>query len=159
MARSDELTKCPDHLSTDALKAEAKDAEAAAEPKTADPRLCPTYTFDFAWRDPSGKVWEGRFTNKVLTIAERQQAGVMRARMAGGLPENSLDPLTSELNLMIAHLAFSLEETEKMPEWAKDLRQVRYPRLVQALYREVSAHEAAFLGFGEDSVGGAGAGR
>lgn len=150
--RSDDLTVTPDHLSTDDLKEEVKAAEDQAVPKEDDPKLKPEYTFDFKWTDPTGKVWAGTFTNKILTIKERQRVGIMMARMSGGMPETSMDALTSELNMITAHLAFSLEDTEEPPEWAKDLRDLRYTKLVQALFREVQSHESTFHGFGQDQV-------
>jgi hypothetical protein len=69
----------------------------------------------------------------------------MRARLAGGLPQESLDPLTREINLMVSHLAFSLVEK---PVWAEELRDLDDVRLLQAIYEEVLSHEASFHGYG-----------
>lgn len=148
--RSDDLTVTPDHLSTDDLKEEVKAAEDQAVPKEDDPKLKPVYTFNIEWTDPTGHVWSGKFTNKILTVGERQSAGSMRARMSGGMPENSLDALTSELNLITSHMAYSLGAVEDRPAWAKDLRELSYPKLVQAIYREVQSHETRFHGLEED---------
>lgn len=133
--------------STTQIKEEVEQAATLPEkgaPNLDDPKLKEEWTFQFKWLDPVGHVSAGTFTNKILSIAERQLSGAMRARLSGGVPFDSLDPLTDELNLILSHLAFSL--TVK-PKWAEDLRTVKYPALLQALYEEVASHEAVFLGF------------
>lgn len=109
-----------------------------------DPRGQKEYTFDFKYKDGNGKIWKGRFTNKILTLRDRQGVGVVRARLAAGLPSEALDPLTAEINLMLAHMSFSLIER---PEWAKDLSTLEDVRVVQALYEEVLLHEGTFHGY------------
>jgi hypothetical protein len=96
----------------------------------------------------------GDFTNKVLTIRERQMLGVMRARLSGGMTYDALDPLTNEINYMVAHLAFSLGDEKDRPEWARDLRDTENVALLQALYAEVASHEAMFFGWGTASATG-----
>lgn len=132
-----------------------KQAEAAVEAKTPeqtkeekadrDPRTKPEYPFDFEWKDGNGKVWKGKFKNTRLTIRQQQLVGVLQAQMSGNTPYNALDGLTQEINLMIAHLAFSLDE-EARPDWGKDLRDLDSIELLQALYKEVALHEAIFHG-------------
>ena len=117
----------------------------ANEPTKPDPRGEKSYTFQLDYEDARGKKWAGQFTNKILNIHERQKVGTMRAMLSGGQPFDSLDELTSELNLMVAHLAFSL--TEK-PKWAANLRALEDYQLLQAIYEEVNSHESYFLGWG-----------
>lgn len=105
------------------------------------------YTFRINYTDNRGRVWEGEFTSKILSIRERQNAGALRARMSGGAALDSLDALTTELNLMLAHMAYSLTDR---PDWAKDLSSLEDIGLIQAIYTEVAAHEANFLGWGEN---------
>lgn len=102
------------------------------------------YTFQFSWKDGRGKNWNGEFVNEVLSIKQRQMVGILRARMAAGIPVTALDELTQEVNLMIAHMSYSLVER---PQWAEDLQALDDIRLLQELYQEVLAHEAIFLGY------------
>lgn len=142
----------PDHLleslggSTEELKQEIEGAEKAGEgtPDLDNPRLQKEYEFDFSWKDGRGKVWAGKFTNKILSIKQQQGVGVMRARFAGDTPVNAQDGFTAELNLMLAHMSFSLT---KRPTWAEDLRELDNHRILQELYTEVMAHEASFFGY------------
>lgn len=115
--------------------------------KKPNPKDNREYPFVFSHTDGHGKVWKGNFTNKVLTIRDRQSVGVLRARLASGVPVVALDDMTQEINLMIAHLTFSLTER---PDWAKDLQSLDDIRLLQELYLEVASHEAHFLGYGKD---------
>lgn len=146
----------PDHLRTlipeevDALKdAIGKKVEQLAEgdvpeKESTDPKAQREYTFDFRWKDGRGKVWAGKFTNKVLSIRDRQLVGIMRSNLAGGISPAALDALTAEINLMIAHLSFSLTAR---PKWAEDLLTLDDVRLLQEIYMEVANHEATFLGY------------
>ena len=109
-----------------------------------DPRSQSQWVFKFRHEDGLGKVWEGEFTNKILSIRERSLVGITRARLAGGLPTEAIDEYTEELNLIMAHLMFSLEEA---PDWAKDLQSLESFELLQAIYMEVSSHEAYFRGW------------
>lgn len=102
------------------------------------------YTFKLNWKSGTGKVWTGEFTNRVLTIKDRRLMGIMRSRLAGGLSLDSLDALTAEINLILAHLSFSLE---RRPKWAEKLEDLHDPELLRAIYKEVSAHEEIFLGW------------
>ena len=111
-----------------------------------DPRAQPEYSFKFKYKDANGKDWAGDFVSKIPTIQDRQRIGILRAQLSGGLPNNSLDPLTSELNLMIAELTFRLKQR---PKWADNLRTILDFGLVQTLYAEVASHEAYFLGWDE----------
>ena len=142
----------PKHLTSDdakkALDQEVKalaavDDEGKKEDPERDPKTQKKYPFDFEWTDENGKVWKGHFVNQILDIRTRQLVGVQRARFALGMPVESLDELTQEINLMVAHLTLSL--TEK-PVWAEDLLAMDDVRLLQEIYTEVLAHEARFRG-------------
>lgn len=141
----------PDHLtSSDAaetLQAEfvEQTAEAAGKesPKKDDPKLRREYLFKFEWTDDRGKLWVGEFVNKILDIRKMQLAGVQRARFAMGMPVEAMDDAVLGLNLMVAHMMFSL--TGK-PAWAEDLLALDDVNLIQAIFAEVSAHEDTFRG-------------
>jgi len=122
--------------------------ESTTEFPTSGPREEREYTFVISWKDGRGKLWKGTFTNRVLSIRDRQTVGLMRARMAVGVALDSLDSLTSEINLMIAHLSVSLI---KRPDWASDLGALDEVRLLQEIYMEVLNHEATFFGYGKNS--------
>lgn len=146
----DRLT--PSHIeeelpsSTEDLKAEVE-ASTNPTPKEHDRsvklKANREYPFDFKWTSPNGKVWEGKFKNKILTIANRQNMGLTMARFGGGMPTESIDALTNEINIIIAHMMFSLVEK---PEWANDLRELNEIALIQAIYAEVDSHESTFFG-------------
>ena len=146
---ADELKErmTPTHLEqADDMKEDLE--KEAAKPQEKDPESDPKsqreYTFQFNWEDGQGKVWKGEFTNKMISIRERQLVGIMRARLAGGVPLEALDDLTAEINLIIAHLTFSLT---KRPDWASDLQELDDIRIIQEIYGEVLAHEGTFLGY------------
>ncbi len=101
------------------------------------------YTFLFEWEDGNGKVWKGEFTNQILDIKTQQMVGVMRARMGRGMPIESLPEITNEINLMVAHMTYSLSER---PGWAKSLDDLTDIALLQAIYMEVAKHDATFHG-------------
>ena len=140
------VTEVPEK--TEDLKKEIEESVDKEGEDKEDPKTQREYTFHFKWKAPkSTKVWEGDFTNKILDIRTRSQVGVMRARLALGVPLESLDELTAEINLMISHMAYSLIKT---PKWAEDLRDLTSIRLLQEIYEEVLAHEATFHGYTED---------
>lgn len=134
----------------DDLKKKVEEASLPEKPKVdpdkPDPRGEKKYTFNIEYKDARGKVWKGQFTNKILSIHERQQVGIMRSMLGAGQPVSSLDALTVELNLMVAHMSYSL--TEK-PQWAENLRSLEDPAVLQAIYTEVDSHESFFLGWGQ----------
>lgn len=143
----------PDHLTPGDQKDKVEKKAGALPGKTKeepekdpeeDPKTRREYTFDFEWKDGRGKVWKGKFTNEMLSIRKRQLVGVLRSELGNNLPVDALDQFTQEINLMLAHLAFSLT---KKPAWADDLSSLDDVRLVQEIYTEVAAHEATFLGY------------
>jgi len=144
------LRDAPVPEKTEDLKAEVEKAvdpppPDPEKPDLNDPKLKEEYAFTMDFTDARGGRHVGDFVNKILSIRERQMAGVMRARLNGALPPESLDPMTDELNLMVSHMAFSLV---KRPVWANELRDLNDPAILQELYKEVLSHEATFLGWG-----------
>lgn len=114
-----------------------------SEPKADDPKHQREYTFELDYTDTTGKKWTGQFRNQILSILQRQQVGAMKARLAGGVPFTSLDPYTTELNEMIAHLQISLRDK---PKWAAELSELLDDGVAEAIYEEVASHEAMFHG-------------
>lgn len=153
----DKLT--PKHIqeeipaSTAELKAEIE-AATSPESKKEDPSIelkrHSKYPFDFSWTSSNGTVWEGHFVNKILSIADRQNMGLTMARFGGGMPVESIDVLTNEINIIVSHMMYSLVEC---PDWAKDLRSLDDIALIQAIYEEVASHEATFFGPRTDKKG------
>jgi len=147
----------PDHLTVEEQREEvAKKAEEAKpkkedKPNDDDPRTQRVYVFDFEWRDGTGKVWRGKFENTVPDIQTRQLIGVLRSQLGNNVPFDALDPTVREMNLVIAHLSFSLT---KRPKWADDLGTLYSFELLQRIYEEVATHEAIFLGYGQTAATG-----
>lgn len=108
-----------------------------------DEKLQEEYAFHFKHTDGRGKVWEGDFVNKVLSIKDRGQAGILESTLNGGQPVDSMNDMIRSMNNAIAHMTFSLQ---KRPSWANDLRNLHDIGVVIALFGEVAEHEATFLG-------------
>lgn len=140
---TEELTKSVAHLVEASAEELKEEIDEATETTENDEKYKERYTFQFKWKDGRGKVWKGSFTNKILTIAEQQAVGILRAKLGGGMPSNTIDAFTNEINLMIAHMTYSLDD---VPEWAKDLRKLQSVELLQQIYLEVASHEATFFG-------------
>ena len=137
----------PDTPSEAELREQVEGASVPEKPKPEegpDPRGEKLYTFSIEYTDARGKEWKGQFTSKILSIHERSQVGATRAMLAGGQPTSSVDPLTAELNLCVAHMTWSLV---KRPDWAENLRALEDPALLQAIFAEVDSHESYFLGW------------
>lgn len=146
----------PTHLSTEELKDEvvekAQGVENPPEPEPdADPRANRRYPFNFEFKDGNGKVWKGKFVSEVPDIRTRTMIGSLQAQLANNVPADALEPGVRRLNLILAHLTFSLVER---PKWAEDLGALFDPQLLNAIYEEVAAHEATFLGFDEAPAAG-----
>ena len=122
--------------------------ETAAEPEetlTRDPKDSKVWTFQFKYEDSRGKTWEGAFTNKILTVRDRMNSGLLKAKLLGGAPIQSVDAYTDNLLEFVAHMTYSLI---KRPDWAKNLDQLLENEdadLVAAVYAEVQAHEAYYF--------------
>ena len=115
----------PKHLTTDEMKEQVEEDAQKVLPSKEEkrdiednPRMQREYPFDFRWEDGRGKVWKGKFTNTVPDIETRRFIGVLRAQLGNNIPFDSLDPVLREINLVIAHLTFSLT---RRPKWAEDL--------------------------------------
>lgn len=135
----------PEEIKKEILEKEKEEEEDQETKKiNGDLKMNEVYPFDLQWVSPKGKVWKGHFVNRILNIRDQQNVGLMRAKLSGGIPYESLDPLTKELNLMLAHLTFSLDER---PDWAADLTKLDSVELLQAIYGEVASHEATFRGY------------
>lgn len=148
----------PDHLTVEDQRDKVQEQTEAAKPKKEpegdpedNPRSQREYTFDFDWVDGNGKRWHGKFTNEVPDIQTRQYIGNLRSQLGNNIPFESLDPITREMNLVIAHLSFTLK---KRPKWADNLGALFNFELIQRIYQEVAEHEATFLGYGETAPAG-----
>jgi type IV secretory pathway VirB3-like protein len=145
------------HQSTQAAHRDAQTppANASAQVDQNDPRLQERYSFAFSWTNKRGKVFEGQFVNKILTIGEKMSAGVTRARMQMGVPLEALSLDTHNLLFMTTWLQQSLVEK---PTWASDLLALSSEELVRLIFAKVDDHERYFRGDatsdspGEESV-------
>lgn len=138
----------PKHLTVDELKdgvvEKAGEVQKVPEPDPdKDPRSQRSYTFDFKYKDGNGKDWTGKFTSEVPDIRTRTMIGSLQAQLSNNVPSDALEPGVRRLNLILAHLTFSLV---KRPKWAQDLGALFDPGLLNAIYEEVAQHEATFLG-------------
>lgn len=131
----------PVHLDDEAPNEEKAVQENPEKPE--DPKNNREYTFRISHTDGRGTTYEGKFRNRVLTLGDRRRVGVIRARLADGLPPEALDEITNEINFMASHLTVSLQER---PDWAKDLLGLDDLGTLQAIFAEVADHEATFLG-------------
>jgi hypothetical protein len=113
---------------------------------TDDPKDSREYTWQFDWTDKRGKPWRGEFTNRILSIRERQRQKVLKAQLSGNTPISALDGDAWTLNEMISHMTISLI---KRPDWAGELTDLLDEVLVEKLYEEVASHEATFHRRGE----------
>jgi hypothetical protein len=109
-----------------------------------DPKTLRDYNFEFEWKDGRGKVWKGSFISTVPDIRTRTLIGSLQAQLSNNVPVDALEPGVRRMNLIIAHLTFSLT---KRPKWAEDVGTLFDPELIQAIYEEVAKHEATFLGY------------
>jgi hypothetical protein len=120
------------------------DATIAAVPDM-DPRDSVEYTFDFNYADVRGKLWAGKFTNRILTISQRRAVKILKAKLGAQVSVAALDVAVWEMNEIISHLAYSLDTKAKgFPEWAKNLDALHDEAVVWALWKEVDGHEARF---------------
>lgn len=133
---------------------EEKEAEKEAEQEAEDPKLQESYTFSFEYKNGRGRITRGEFTNRILSHRGRQAVGLLQAQWQLGMSNASLDSEVSGMNYVLAHMAVSLKPG-KGADWARnadgdiELRDLTDIDLIQALYKEVSAHEATFHGYGD----------
>lgn len=145
----------PSHIPTDEDLKEEADAslatEDAPEEDPDDPRGKIEYTFDLDYKDARGKTWRGAFTDKILTLRDRQGVEIIRARYHGGLSMEAFSQEAVERNLILAHLSYSIV---KRPKWAEDLRALHDPGIVKDIFARSAEHEDFFLGWGPASAAG-----
>jgi hypothetical protein len=110
-------------------------AEAVDQPPDTE-----VWTFPFTYTDTRGSAWSGTFTNEILDLERQGYVAILRSRLQGGQPYDSIDPSVADLNLMVAWMSYSLRK-EGRPEWAKNLLKLRDPDIIGALYAKVRAHE------------------
>jgi len=125
--------------------------EVAKEPdESDDPRLKPSYTFPFSYKDARGREYKGIFTTHILSIDERIKSAALEATISGGVNYRAVDPNMAILTRAIAHMAFSLTKKSGVSPagWADDFFSMLDPDPVLALFEEVLAHEAFFRGLG-----------
>lgn len=140
------MTKIPnmlDHLDEEVSDADlraALDGSSSTEENPLDKEM---YTFAFSWTDKRGKTFKGTFTNKILNLGEQTKVSVLCAQMLGGMPLHSIDDNMRYITRIIAHMTFSL--AEKRPAWAENLRAIRDVGLIEALWKEVNAHESHYF--------------
>jgi len=124
---------------------EAEEAQVSGH----DPKDHEEYMFTLRHKTKRGKVYEGTFTNRILTTGENQQAAALKARFAAGMAFDSMEPTIRALNEAIAHMSYSLwskdGKTFRGPQWAQDLRDVLDQDAVFAVWQEVWAHESHFF--------------
>lgn len=132
---------------------QGKTAEEAAEAAVKLLKEKERYTFAFPlpWTKLPARakeLYKGTFTSIIPTLKVKQDIGVTRATLGGGIPFEALDPTTRELNLMAAHLFHRLDRSNLVtfPEWAKNLQAIKNTDVLYELYMEVASHEAIFWG-------------
>ena len=137
----------PDVPSIDVAKAMEDGAENDRYGANGVPLVVP---FDLDYVDARKRRWTGTFKFRALSVREKLQVGLTRARLAGGLSPASLDPGTNQILEVLAHLAVALVET---PEWAKDLSKVHDEGVLATLYEEAARHERRFHGAVDENAG------
>lgn len=100
------------------------------------------YEFNLDFVDRRKKRWSGTFRSQILSIRQERARGILAAKMAGGVPFESLDPVTQNVNHMLAHLAMSLT---LRPPWAEKIEELVELDVLQAIYAEVQAHVAHYF--------------
>lgn len=121
-------------------------AARAAEPSN-DPRNQKVWIFQFEYEDQKKAKKTGTFTNKILNLADRTKVDVFAAQLGGGLPFNSLDPISAERNRALAWLSLSLAEDR--PSWAKNLFEIEDEALLFSLWEKIQSHERFYFRGGE----------
>lgn len=135
----------------------ADDVVVAAPLARPDPRHAEEWTFSISYTSRRGKAYEGEFTNRILSVGEANTVQAAAARLALGVPFESLSPSARQLNEAIAHMSVSLfdkDGTLRGPEWARDLRVLFDPDAVIQLWSKVIEHETAFFRLEPPSAGG-----
>ena len=134
----------PELKSATQLAAEIKGEVSDEIEENVDPKDSEKYTFDFNYKDARGKIWSGKFTNRILTVGQKRQLKVLKAQLSGEVSVQALDNDVWLINEWIAHLSISLEQNKIFPSWAKDFEALYDKRIIGALYEEVDSHESTF---------------
>ena len=121
-----------------------------------DPREAREYTWRFEYKAPDGTVYRGLFTNQIIDLGTRLKVAQLESTLLGGVNYHSVDDLMGSVAKAIAHMEWSLKAREQLSpkDWAKDFRDLHTSAPLLALYEEVMAHEATFLGMGKNSGAG-----
>ena len=98
-----------------------------------------TYTFKMEI-SVGGKMLEGSFTAKYLSISDRLKLGTLRAKLLDGAPSQSVDVFTDDLAYMIAYLQVGLKQT---PSWW-DYEELESIEDVKRVYLEVAEFNDRF---------------
>ena len=94
-----------------------------------------------------GKVWEGQFTCKKMSVKDLGRLGVRKAELNGGYyhseksPGIGIDAETDSVNSMISQLEISLVQ---YPYWF-NLDNIYDAELLMAIYAEVAKFEGSFF--------------
>ena len=111
----------------------------------------PEREFTLDYLDQRGRKWAGDFKVRVLTIKDTVQLGLVKARLAGGIPLTHLDGDTAYTLEVLAHLSVAIVAS---PPWAKDLLALHDAGVIGAIYEEVAKYEARFRGTKRIEAGG-----
>ena len=106
------------------------------------------HTFFIRFTSPiDGKVYEGQFASKKLSVKDLGQLGVRKIQLNGGYhydeknPGQGIEEHIDQLNSMIAHLEISLIQ---WPVWF-DLNQIYEAELITKVYEKVAEFENSFF--------------
>lgn len=126
---------------------EEGDEETDPEDNPDAPLLEPEWSFSLDFTAPNGKRWRGEFTHKMPTIRDRRTIGILQTQYNGHLPQGTLDPVTSELNFILANFGVTLDCSANGPgHWSHELEELDDAEVLYALAKEVARHEGNFLG-------------
>jgi len=107
-----------------------------------------THPWNFRFQsNMDGKVYEGQFTCKKLSIMELSRLGVRKVQLNGGFhydenkPGQGVEEHIDSMNSMLAHLELAVIQAPVWfnPEYLYD------PELLQAIYTEVVTFENSFF--------------
>lgn len=135
-------------LETAEEQAKKPPAAAGSGVNPADPRLKPIYPFTMEFVLPTGERLEGEFVNHVRAMKDYQRQGFLEVQLARGHAVDLLPYSVRSYNETVAHLMVSLK---KRPKWFTNLQDLRYPEILQGVYKEVLDHERIFRGLPDDS--------
>ncbi len=135
-------------LSTDQLLESVR--KNGQNPEDPDPRDNEEYTFYFDYTNRRKQRFEGKFTNRILTIEQTQQVHILKARMLQSVPMTALSEEMLATSQIVAHMTVSLDHKV---EWAKDLRALRDPSVLWRLWSYVEGHESRYFRVDENSAG------